>query len=58
MVNVNHPTPDDVVSRRVLVLAGAVGMLLLLAIGVFFALRDRTAPLWDTRRAPNRAPTP
>jgi len=52
---VNAPSPDDVVSRRVLIISGAVGVVLLLAIGAFLGLRGRSAPLWVTRHAPDRA---
>lgn len=50
--------PSDVVSRRVLVLSGGVVVALLLAIGAFFALRGRTAPLWLTRHPTDRTTTP
>lgn len=50
-------TPD-VVSRRVLLFSGGLALVLLLAIGAFFALRRRTAPLWVTRHSATSITTP
>jgi len=50
--------PSEVVSRRVMVLSGGLVMALLLAIGAFFGLRGRTAPLWLTRHSADRPTTP
>ena len=41
-----------------LLLSGGLVLVLLLAIGAFFALRGRTAPLWITGHSTARTATP
>lgn len=53
-----NATNPEIVSRRVLLLSGALVLVLLLTVGAFVVLRGRTAPLWVTRHSTPHATTP
>lgn len=53
----NAANPERV-SRRVLLLSGALLLVLLLAIGAFVALRGRATPLWVATHPNPHATTP